>query len=81
MLRQVPPKRKTKLLKRLIILFILNISLFLLKFQHLKTLSLAIILHTMSHEPEVKATDMEEEMIKKVKEIAMNAVKDYKQEK
>jgi len=35
----------------------------------------------MSHEPEVKATDMEEDMIKKVKEISMNAVKDYKQEK
>lgn len=35
----------------------------------------------MSHEPEVKATDMEEDMIKKVKDISINAVKEYKQEK
>ncbi|EAS05429.2 cytoplasmic dynein light chain 2 (macronuclear) [Tetrahymena thermophila SB210] len=35
----------------------------------------------MNHEPEVKATDMEEDMIKRVKEIAINAVKEYKQEK
>ena len=40
-----------------------------------------IIIEKMNHEPEVKATDMEEDMIKRVKEIAINAVKEYKQEK
>lgn len=32
----------------------------------------------MSQEAQVKATDMEEDMIKKVKDISLNAVKEYK---
>jgi hypothetical protein len=36
---------------------------------------------TVPLEPIIKASDMEEDMIKKVKDISLAAVKEYKQEK
>jgi len=85
MLRQLLPQRKAKLLETINYLIYFKYLTLSLTKQFTNPLafktSLVTLLHTMSHEPEVKATDMEEDMIKKVKEISMNAVKDYKQEK
>ncbi|EGR29513.1 hypothetical protein IMG5_154340 [Ichthyophthirius multifiliis] len=35
----------------------------------------------MNIEPQIKATDMEEDMVKRVKEISLSAIKDFKQER